>query len=378
MKSIPSGIPTEIIKEILKQQQEVKDRQARFVWNMIYLFVGYVFFQYAVPWLVTQYRLFKEKQKRLDELIERNQKLREVLEKAEDVLKPRGEEKDEGVAAVGGASVQSSRLSKPKPKPGLSNSLPTPPPPPPPPLLQRVAAAESEQQDPTVGLRRRVVGGTTQASPLPPSTSTSAITKNSSSSLDSRRIRDEQDRDFASAEQAAEASELQRNIDALEAAELYEAKQASRLAACQAFLARRTNATSTIPSEQAVEPASCVTVSFRFSNSLETSSLKRIDRRFPATAAPKQAVEFIESRPEYLSLFGISLPSETDGDNSFESPSPELQDKILSMLESQQQKVTVTVAFPKLDLWSLRDDPRTLVEVLGGEKSAVVHVTLIA
>jgi hypothetical protein len=78
--------------------------------------LGYVFFQYAVPWLVTQYRLFKEKQKRLDELILRNQKLREVLEKAEGVLKgPRGEENDEGVAAVGGDFVQSSRLPKPKP-----------------------------------------------------------------------------------------------------------------------------------------------------------------------------------------------------------------------------------------------------------------------
>ena len=364
LKSIPSGIPTEIIKEILKQQQEVKDRQARFVWNMFYLFLGYVFFQYAVPWLVTQYRLFKEKQKRLDELILRNQKLREVLEKAEGVLKgPRREENDEGVAAVGGDFVQSSRL--PKPKPGQSKSSPSPPPAPP----RRVAAAESEQQDPTVGLRRRVVA-------LPPSTSTSTTTKNSSSSLDSRRIRDEQDRDFAFAEQAAEASELQRNIEALEAAELLEAAQASRLAACQAFLARRASAISTIPSEPELDPpAACVTLSFRFSNSSATSSFKRIDRRFPATATAKQALDFIDFRPEYLSLFGISLPSETDGDDS---PPPELQDKILSMLESQHQKVTVTVAFPKLDLKSIRDDPRTLVEVCGGEKSAVVHVTLIA
>ena len=131
------GIPPEIIKQMLQQQEDMKQRQRQLVINMVLLVLGYLFFQYGLPWIWRQYYLYREKQRRMDELIEKNKRLEMLL-----LQQARKKKNDDDNDDDDGGDEGEGPKSEPTPEP---RRRPKPLPPP-----RKEAAPEDVE-----GLRRR-------------------------------------------------------------------------------------------------------------------------------------------------------------------------------------------------------------------------------
>jgi len=404
----PSGIPTEIIKQMIEQQEEVKRKQKQFTTNMIILVVVYLTLQYVIPWVWDKYQLHQEKKKRLDELIEKNKKLQASLESARrEFESPRGEAHPDKPGLGEEDSLQSSPLPRPlqpprpkrtttspdsapqkfkeSPRPD-SPSLPTPLPPPPASTLRRrvvpatteatsnnsyssSAASDSAQRPKPTQKRSEPLS--TAPSPAPPSQ------PEPQPLAETRRIRAEQDLEYQHAARVQSERELEREMAAIEASELEQAARASREESFQAFWARIESLRQGLPVEPESEVSrgssksntsiegsgeekdaasqGIVSLSFRFGG-------KRVNRRFASSTPVNAILDFIESCEDYLELHGLGNKGHADDEQSI--------DKVIAL--EARGSPSVTVAFPKLEL--TRGGGMTIGEILEGGTSAVIHV----
>ena len=202
-------IPPEIVQQILREQEERKRTQQNAVRNILLALLGFLFVQYVVPWGVERWQMANEKQRQLEEV---QRQLDELRARTQSQGPQEEEDEDEG--------DEGKKESK-KPSPPPPPSLPKPKPRPTESKAAAAVKAESTSPDAVTGLRRR-------AAPPPSSSSNSAAAAAAASAaaaaaaqanpwsglgrapdpslLEARRIRLQQDDDFASLQASQEAA----------------------------------------------------------------------------------------------------------------------------------------------------------------------------
>jgi hypothetical protein len=199
-------IPPEIVQQILREQEERKRTQQNAVRNILLALLGFLFVQYVVPWGVECWQMANEKQRQLEEV---QRQLDELRARTQSQGPQEKEEEDEG--------DEGKKESK-KPSPPPPPSLPKPKPRPTENKAAEAVKAESTSPDAVTGLRRR-------AAPTSSSSSNSAAAAAAAASaaaqanpwsglgrapdpslLEARRIRLQQDDDYASLQASQEAA----------------------------------------------------------------------------------------------------------------------------------------------------------------------------